>query len=261
MNNPHQPIKEQDIMLKRKLLLVLLFIAYPAYILQSCAISPMYTITDSNILYSGLLSLFFYFLGILVDIFVIFLSLATVIYGLHKFSLRDMRSVITLALMAPVFKNILKITVSPLIDGVIDIDLFLMDLYTLTVSSILEMLQLSVILFIAYRPIKRYRAQLLVIDKASERLGKENVPDMRLIPFKKPISVKNPLQYGALVSVIVVTLVRILMRIINDTEYLSSVTFDMLFFLPYILALISGVCGYLLMIYTFISLEVKNKTE
>ena len=84
---------------------------------------------------------------------------------------------------------------------------------------------------------------------------------MRLIPFKKAISTKNPLQYGALVSGIIVMSVRLLMRLINDVRYLTSITFDMLFFLPYILALLSGIVGYLLMIYTFISLEPNNKNE
>jgi len=261
MNTSPLSINEQDHKLKRKLLLLMLFIVYPAYILQACVISPIYTITDSNILYSGLISLIFYFLGIVIDIFVIFLSLAAVIYGMHKFSLRELRSVIVLALMAPVFKNILKIIVSPLVDGAIDPELLLMDIYSLSISSVLEVIQLSIILLIAYRPMKKYRTQLAVVEKAAERIGKENVPDMRLIPFKKPISIKNPLQYGALVSGIIVMSVRILMRVINDIGYLSSITFDMLFFLPYILALISGVVGYLLMTYTYISLEPNDKNE
>ena len=99
MNNTLN-INEQEVRLKRKLLLVILFIVYPAYILQACAVSPLYTITDSNILYNGFISLLFYFLGIIIDLFVIYISLSTVIYGMYKFPIREIRSTIAFVLMS-----------------------------------------------------------------------------------------------------------------------------------------------------------------
>ena len=186
--------------LKKKLLYAILFIAYPAYILQAAVVSPVFTITNGNILYKGgLLSVSFYFLGIVIDLFVIFLSLAIVIYGLYRLTIKDMRSIITVTLLAPLFKNLLKLAISPLVDGVLNFDQLVMDSYSLLVSSVFEALQILFILIIAYSSIKRKNKQA------------------QLLPFEKILSMKNPLQVGAFVSGVIVSLIRIVMHLIVDS--------------------------------------------
>lgn len=258
MKNTDITLNERDLKLKKKLFFIILYAAYPAYILHSCVVSPLYTITDSNVDYNGIISLTLYFIYNIIDIFVIFLSLAVIIYGLCRLGFRETGSVIVLAMLAPVFKYVLKIIVSPFVDGFVDLDQFMMDIYNLAVSGGLEILQLSIILFISYRSVKRYRERSAVVSKAYARLGKTDVTGKDLLPFEKILSTKNPLQNGALVSGIFVFAVRTVMHIINDFWGATTVVFDMLFFLPYILSLVAGVLGYFLMLYIFISIGMRD---
>ena len=228
--------------LKKKLLYAILFIAYPAYILQAAVVSPVFTITNGNILYKGgLLSVSFYFLGIVIDLFVIFLSLAIVIYGLYRLTIKDMRSIITVTLLAPLFKNLLKLAISPLVDGVLNFDQLVMDSYSLLVSSVFEALQILFILIIAYSSIKRKNKQA------------------QLLQFEKILSMKNPLQVGAFVSGVIVSLIRIVMHLIDDSFGRVSLSLNMIFLLPYVLSLACGALGYFFMLYVFISIGAHDE--
>ena len=254
-------LNERDLKLKKRLFSIILYIAYPAYILHSCIVSPLYTITDSNVAYKGILSLSFRFLYEVIDLFVIFLSLAVMIYGLCRLGGRKMRSVIALAMVAPVFKYLLKIIVSPFVDGFVDIDQFFMDIYTLAISGGLEILQLAVIVLLSYIGIKKYRERADAISKAYERLSDKSKVNYgeSLLPFEKIVGIKNPLQKGALISAVIILAIRIVMHVINDLATYANIVFNMLFFLPYILSLVAGVLGYLLMLYVFINIGLYDE--
>ena len=234
-------INTRDADLKKRLLFIILLIVYPACILQSCIVSPIYTITDSNVAYK-VLPLVFYFLGIIIDILVIFITLATIIYGLYRLQLKSFRSVIVLALAAPAIKNTLKLLISPLFDGAPTLNNFIVDVYSLSVSSLLEILQLLVVLLIVYRILKKRKDQ------------------GELVPFRSLIDLKNPLQLSAFLASLIITLVRLSMWVINDLAY-YSVALDMSFFLPYILEVVGGICGYLFIIYIFIAISSKDSAN
>ena len=121
-------LNERDLALKKRLFTLVLYVVYPAYILHSCVISPLYTITDSNVAYKGIISLIFRFTYEIIDIFVIFFSLALLIYGLCRLTTKDMKSTIVWVMLAPLFKYLLKIVVSPFIDGFVSVDQFLIDI-------------------------------------------------------------------------------------------------------------------------------------
>ncbi len=254
-------LSERDESLKKRLFYIMLYIAYPAYILHSCIVSPLYTITDSNVAYRGILSLSLRFLYETIDLFVIFFSLAVMIYGLCRLGGKNMRSVIALAMLAPVFKYILKIIVSPIVDGFVDIDQFFIDIYTLGISGGLEILQLTVIVLLSYIGIKKYRIRQEVMRKAYEKMGHNKDVEYKedLLPFDKIFGVKNPLQRGAFIASIVVLTVRIAMYLISDLFRFSNIVFNWLFFLPYILSLVASVLGYLLMIYVFMNVGLHDE--
>ena len=254
-------LNERDLKLKKRLFSIILYIAYPAYILHSCIVSPLYTITDSNVAYKGILSLSFRFLYEVIDLFVIFLSLAVMIYGLCRLGAKNMRSVIALAMLAPFFKYILKIIVSPFVDGFVDIDQFLMDVYTLAISGGLEILQLTIIIFLSYIGIKKYRERAEILGKAYDRLSDKSKIQYseELLPFEKIVGMKNPLQRSAIISAAIVFAFRIAMHVINDLSTYANIVFNMLFFLPYILSLAAGVLGYLLMLYVFINIGLHDE--
>lgn len=264
MENNVKILNPKDLNLKKKLLYIILFVVYPAYVLHSCVVSPIYTITDSDITYHKVIPLIFNVLGVEIDLLVIFLSLAVIIYGLHRLSLRDMRGIITVSLLAPVFKYVLKIIVSPFIDGFFNFNLFIMDLYTLGISGLLEILQILLIIFIAYKPIKKYVEKMNVIKRAAARIENYDLSDMRLLPFKKILDIKNPLQYGAFISGIIVAFIRIVMLMIHDMTtgvFPVDTGTAILFFGSYVLEIIIGALGYLFMLYVFISLGAKDIEE
>ena len=244
--NHDTPFNNYESDLKKRLLYTILFIVYPAYVLLACVISPIHTITDSNIAYK-ILPLIFYFLNVIIDILVIYLSLATVIYGMYRLPLSKLRSLIILALCAPIFKNILKLLISPIVDGIPTVNNLLVDIYSLALSGLFEVLQLAAVIFLSYAFIKKHKQKAL------------NDPSQSPVPFQKLIDLKNPLQFGAFISSLVISAIRLSMWVIKDLTSLYIPHLDMLFFLPYVLEIIGGVVGYLFILYVFISFASKEK--
>lgn len=252
-------LEKNEELIKNRLFILILLIAYPAYILHSFVISPIYTMVYSNIVYNGTwVPLALDLLLVIIDIAVIFFLAAMVIYGLCRLPEQAMRSSIIIAILAPLFKNALKMIISPFIDGIPSLGQLFLDIYSLAVSCVLEMLQIAAIVFISYKFIKIYKERKLIIDKAAERLGKENVPSTSLLPFEKAYSKQNPLQVSALISGITVSAIRVVMLLIHDLNtgfVLTNISAVLMFFGSYILEIIVGLLGYLFMLYLFISID------
>ena len=105
------------------------------------------------------------------------------------------------------------------------------------------------VIFLAYLPIKKHKKKLL------ETKVNNNA---RLIPFRHLFDLKNPLQLGVFTAALIITLIRILMWLINDINAVE-VSFDLIFFLPYVLELVGGIIGYLFMQYLLLSLASKDR--
>ena len=251
----------RDERLKKLLFRAILFIAYPAYLLHSCVTSPLYTMLYSDVETTDF-ALIFYALNILIDLFVFFLSYSVVIYGAYRLSLKKIRPTFWLAMLSPVFKYLLKLIVSPIVDGIVNLDQILMDLYSIGVSSVLEILQFLIIILIANRYIDKYKGVEAVVSKASSRVGTEGAPDLNILPFKKLFDLKNPLQRGAFTSALIVTFIRILMLVINDISKGLYIIDAWSFFIligGYILEFVIGIFGYLFMLYIFITIGSKDQ--
>lgn len=258
INNIINELSSQRI--KKDLFRRILFIVYPAYFVHSCITSPIFTIFDSNV-ETVELALLFYALNIVIDLFVMFFSYSVIIYGIYRLSLKDIKPAFCLALLAPVFKYVLKLIVSPIIDGFVSFDQFIMDIYTIAVSGTLEMLQFLAVVLIARKYINRHKSIVEVVNKASERVGSKNPLDLQVFPFKSFFDFKNPIQRGAVASAVIVTGLRVLMLLISDISkgiVLSDFMNIVLFFGGYILELGVGFIGYMFMLYVFIHLEQKN---
>lgn len=252
---------EINLSLKKRLKLATLLLIYPMYLIGACVVSPLYTMTDSDISYD-LLPVIFKYLGVAIDIFGIYISLAIIIYGLLKFKAIEIKGIIILVLASPLFKNVLKLIVSPIVDGRPTIDMFFMDMYSLSISSVFEILQLAVAIYITYRyAITGYKDRAAAVKKAAERLGEATPASLVLLPFEKILNLKNPLQYGAFVSSCIVTVVRIVMLIIHDVNFgwiLYDINTVLLFFGGYLIELVIGALGYFAMLYIFISFGSKE---
>ena len=261
MNTKQHFLALRDRRLKKKLFNIILFIAYPAYIVHSCITSPFFTVFDSNVMTEAL-AIMFYALNTIIDLFVFFLSYSVIIYGLYRLSFNEIRPTFYLAMLAPFFKYALKLIVSPFVDGVVDTSQLLMVIYSLGVSGILEILQFLCIILISKKYIYRYKGMEAVVAKASTRIAANGAPDMSVLPFKSLFSLKNPLQRGAFAAGLVVSLVRVAMLLINDISkgiYIASIGEILLFIGGYIIELSVGVLGYLMLVYVFVSIGTKDE--
>ena len=247
--------------LEKRLTFSTLLVIYPLYLLGSCVVSPLYTATDSNVSYD-LLPIILKYLGVVIDIFGIYISLAIAIYGLIKLEMSKIKPVLTAVLLSPLFKNILKLIISPIVDGRPTLDIFLMDVYSLGLSSAFEILQLVLAMYITYKYAAiRYKERLAVIKKAAMRLGESNVPSVEIVPFDSILNLKNPLQYGAFVSSLIVTIVRVVMLVIHDINFgwfFSDVNTVLLFVGGYLVEIAVGALGYFCMLYIFINFASKE---
>lgn len=247
--------------LKKRLFLMVLLAVYPICILQSCVLSPIYTITDSNVSYD-ILPIVLKYLGIVIDIFNIFFSLSIVIYGLIRYSLSEIRSTFIMVIAAPLLKNLLKLLLSPIVDGKPSVEFFLMDMYSLGLSAVLEIIQLLVIIYVVYKfVIAKYKEKVARINKAADRLGKDKIPSTAILPFEGMLDIKNPLQFGALISSIIVVAVRVIMLVIHDINmkwFPADINNALIFFGGYIIEIVVGLLGYFLMIYVFISIGAND---
>ena len=251
----------RDEALKKRLLRIILFITIPAYILHSCITSPLYTIFDSDVALDDY-SIIFDVLNDMIDLFVFFLSYAVVLYGAYRLSLKKILPTFILAMLLPIFKYLLKLVVSPLVDGVIRPDDLLMGLFSFGISGALEILQFLLIIFVSKPYIDKYRQMEAVVAKASRTVSNGNAPNLNVLPFKRMISVKNPLQRGALISAAVVSSLRLVMLAINDiSKGIHAIDLGgyLIIIGGYLLELVVGVMGYMLMLYIFITLDAKER--
>ena len=165
-------------------------------------------------------------------------------------------------MLLPIFKYLLKLAVSPIVDGVIKPDDLLMGLFSFGISGALEILQFLLIVFLSKPYIDKYKQMEAVVEKASRTVGADEAPDLSVLPFRKMLSLKNPLQRGAFISAAVVSSLRLVMLAINDISkgiYALDLGGYLIIIGGYLLELVIGVMGYMLMLYVFISLGVKDR--
>ena len=263
MNTSKNFSELQNEALKKRLLCIILFIAFPAYITHSCVTSPLFTYFYNNVALREF-SIIFDILNDLLDLFVFFLSYAVVIYGIYRLSLKDIKLTFYLSMLSPIFKYALKLIVSFIGYNKIDLNQLWMGLYSFGVSSVLEILQFLAIIFISKDYIEKHKQMETVVSKASKTVGDTSRTDIYAIPFKKILSFENPLQRGAFISAVVVSALRLIMLAINDiSKGIYAVDFGgyMLLIGGYLLELIIGIIGYTFMLYIFITLASKETKE
>ena len=253
-----------DAALAKRLFKIILFFVYPAYIVHSCITSQLFTDFNNNVQLRDF-SIIFDILNDLIDLSVFFLSYAVIIYGIYRLSFKQIRSTFYLAMLSPVFKYTLKLIISFVGYNRIVLNDFWMAIYSFGISGTLEIAQFLLVIFISKGYIEKYKQMEKVYSKASKLAGSEGADEISAVPFKRLVSLKNPLQRGAFVSAVVVSALRLVMLAINDiTKGIYAVDLGgyLIIVGGYILEIIIGVIGYMFMLYLFITLTMKeNKTN
>ena len=178
---------------------------------------------------------------------------------------RGHEKTLILILLSPFFKYLLKLIISPFIDGITSYDILIADLYSYGVSGVLEVLQYLIVTALTYTPAKKYRQGLLILKKTDEISSeKKSISYFPLIPFKKLFSLKNPLQLGAIISAGVIVLGRITSLAISDINNhwkIVGINQYITFFAPYVVETVVGFIGYFFMLYLFIQIYSKTSDQ
>ena len=249
--------------LKKKLFNIILFTVYPLYILHSLIVSPLFTILYSNVAVPTFLPVILYFITVGIDILALWIMFSVTIYGLCKEPFKNIKNILFLCVFAPVFKYILKIIISPFIDGIPSVDTLLMDLYTIGISCSAEMLIFLLVVLIVYKPAQIYLGKKASVLKSANMLGLEDEPEtVVLIPFKKMYHKDNPLQRGAVVSTFIITVSRLINLAISDISkgwQIFGINQYIKFFGAYFAEITVGIVGYFIMLYFYIAIYSKTK--
>lgn len=249
----------------RTLFRIILFFVYPAYVLHSLVVAPIYTVCASNVGIPEAVTVAMYYLFVLIDLLVFFVSFSVIIYGLCHLSLREMKKTLILIALSPLFKYLLKFLISPFVDGIPTIDTLIIDLYAYGISGVLEILQYLIVFALAYKPAVSYRKGVILMKKTYLSAdGKSTVSFSPLVPFKKLFNFKNPLQLGAFVSAVVIIVGRVSSLAINDINNhwkIIGINQYIAFFAPYVIEIVVGFIGYFLMLYVFIQLYSKTSDK
>jgi len=249
-----------DTPLSKKLFRAILLTVYPAYILHSLLFSPIYTVLYSDIGVNPVIPILLYFLLVLIDLFAFFIAFSVIIYGLCRYPAEKIKKVFALVFLAPLFKYLLKMAVSPFIDGIPTASQLSRDIFTLATSYLLEVLQFLIVLLLTFSAAKRYRERRATVVKAAAEISEST----HLIPFKRLISFKNPLQYGAFISSFVIIFGRVASLAISDLSKnwkISGINGYISFFTPYVMEIVVGAIGYFFMLYVFITIYSKLDKE
>lgn len=248
--------KTASSLLPKKLFKIILFTVYPAFILHSLVIAPLFTVCDSNVGIPESVTVALYFLFVLIDILVFFISFSVIIYGICQIPPMDLKKVLILIALSPFFKYILKFIISPFIDGWPSVDTLTADIFTYAVSGVMEVLQYAVVMLFTVGAAKKYRSKRdTAIAAQNVSSGTKSMQFAPAIPYKGIFNFKNPLLFGALVSSLVIVVGRVASLAINDLSSnwkIVGINQYIDFFTPYVMEIVIGVAGYFLMLYVYI---------
>ena len=114
--------------------------------------------------------------------------------------IKKMKKTVIIVFLSPFFKYLLKFLISPFVDGIPSLDQLAEDLYSYLISGGLEVIQYALVMLVMLKPSKKHRDGRMMGDADSVRSP--------LVPFSRILSLKNPLQLGALASAAVYPILR-----------------------------------------------------
>lgn len=167
--------------------------------IKALILHPIYIQLASNIAYQNTwyTTILYYLIdGGLIDLTVFAICYPATAYAVWKDGLKAARSVITAFSLITVCKFPINYVMSCLTDtGFPDMDEFLRDLFPILLTLILELLQYAIVIVLIVLAKKRYENRVTAAELQSE-LTDAPIP-APVFPFTKLVSLKNPLQFTA----------------------------------------------------------------
>jgi len=242
---------------RRKLYILIAVAALALYSILCFAVNPVSDSMRADIAYDeSILPVLLDYVGTVVDLAAIVFSYAVLIYGVYKFGLGYLKFGVVVFGLCVMYKYSSLAIVAWVNNGSIPIDwhTYVMDIVFYT---ILETLQLLIVLWISNRHIKTFREKNIYMRSVG---GEE----MSVYPFHKFYDKTNVLMRSAMISAVVVFVSKIAGVFVNDIvliimdglpSSLNTLIAMGLFYLQNILfALICGVLCYIAVVFTIMKL-------
>ncbi len=127
------------------------------------------------------------------------------------------------------------------------------EIATVVIHTAAELLQYALVVLSSTAVLSRFKKLSDIAEKSANKMGIEYDRRSKIFPFKKIISVRNPLQYSAFWGALIVTLFMIANRLVFDFNKGPMVDLvDGLWMVAgYLSDILFGVLGYITMILVF----------
>ncbi|MBR3686405.1 MAG: hypothetical protein IKL66_02840 [Clostridia bacterium] len=228
--------------LRKKLYLFSAIALAAIYTLNGLVVSPIYIGVISDIMYDGsvLVDILFY-LRRLLELVAVAVAYAIFIYGIYRFALSNFKGGVGIFMGATLYKYSLNAIVDWVNNGGIPTT-WLVDILYVLYYSILEILQLALVLAIVCALISRHWRAV----EFCKKVGKDHlIPE--IFPFKKLYDKENCLLRSTLACSIVILLISLMTQAINDILTIEKILDPLLMIVAYLAEVVLAVICYFIM--------------
>ena len=231
--------------LRKKLYLFSTITLAAIYTLNGLVVSPIYIGVLNDIMYDGsvLVDVLFY-LRRLLELVAVAMAYAIFIYGIYRFTLSGIKGGVGIFIGATLYKYSLNTIVDWVNNGGIPTT-WLVDILYILYYSILELLQLALVLAIVCSLISRHWRAIEFCKKVEKT---HLIPE--IYPFKKLYDKANCLLRSVLACSIVILLISLMTQAINDILTIEKILDPLLMIVAYLAEIVLAVICYFVMYVT-----------
>lgn len=249
--------KKVDYVKRRKLYMFAFIASVVLYSLLCFVLSPVGEALQADIAYeNGVLPAVVDYLGTVVDLAAVVLFYAVLIYALYSYGAKHIRSGVAVFVGCVAYKYAALAIMAWVQNGSVPLDWY-MYIFNLLFYTVLETLQLIIVIMISNRFVGPFRAK-------NELLRSAGGEEMDVYPFTGIYDKKNPLMKSAFVSAIVIFVSKAAIPPVNDVIVISmdglptsSETVKNMFLLYLentLFALVYGLLCYIAVVFTLMKL-------
>ncbi|MBO5416238.1 MAG: hypothetical protein J6A83_06375 [Clostridia bacterium] len=246
---------------RKRLLLTLIVASAVFFALSSLILSPLYIYTCSDVVYAttALPEIIDIVIDI-VDVAAYAVSFSIIIYSIFKFTLKKSIGLIFIYIASVALRYLANLIITTISDGAFSVD----EVFYVLIYLTLDLVLFGIVLILPSILIPSYYSKRAVIEKANAKLGKK-MPSVHeeLFATKKIFSAKNPLHISALVTGIILSLVKIATRVWFDL-YIGapSSAADAMWMVAYYLSdILIALIVYAISLYIFAHFDAKEQRE
>lgn len=232
-------------MLRKRLYLFGAVALAAIYSLNGLVVSPIYIGVINDIMFDGSPLVYILdYLRRLLELAAVALAYAVAIYGAYRLTLAKFKGIVAIFAGMTLYKYAINTVVDWVNYGGIPIT-WLLDVLYVLYYSILELLQLALVLWIVSAIIARHNKAVAFCEKT----GREDLIPT-LFPFKKIYDKENCLLRSTLACAIVIMAISLVSKGINDIFTIEKIVDPILMIVAYLVEVVLAVICYFVMLVT-----------